>query len=138
MALAGKVNYEITAPVKILAEGEDTGVVFNVKSIKCKAARELLQRMQRDKMQAAIAEEEAEDAVANIDIDDMPSLYAACVDSWEWNGENFKEGDPVDPDFSKEYCEQIFRDDEGYFIYEQVIEKVTKLGKPKPAPKKKR
>jgi hypothetical protein len=67
----------------------------------------------------------------------MPRVYAACVSGWEWGGESFRDDDPVDPEYSLEYCEEIFRDDGGYFIYEQVMEEVNAMGNAKKKSKKK-
>lgn len=138
MALANKVNYEIEKAVSILADSEDTGVVFNVKSMKCRAARDVLQNMQMDRAKARMNDEELDAAFSSLDANDMPRVYAACVSGWNWGGESFRDTDPVDPEFSLEYCEDIFRDDGGYFIYEQVMEAVNDMGKSKAASKKKR
>lgn len=139
MALSGKVNYEIEKPVNILADGEDTGVVFNVKSMKCRAARDVLQNIQMERAKARLTDDDdVEEVIAGLDASDMPRVYAACVSGWQWNGESFREGDAADPEFSIDYCEEIFRDDGGYFIYEQVMEAVNDLGKPKTASKTKR
>ena len=139
MALAGKVDYEIEKPVNILANGEDTGVVFYVKSIKCRAARDVLQNIQLERAKARLTDEDdVEEVIDGLDASDMPRVYAACVSGWRWNGESFRDGDPVDPEFSIDYCEDIFRDDGGYFIYEQVMEEVNDLGNVKKKSKKKR
>lgn len=139
MALAGRVNYEVEKTVNILADGDDTGVVFNVKSMKCRAARDVLQSIQLERAKARLTDDDdVDEVIAGLDASDMPRVYAACVSGWQWNGESFRDGDAADPDFSIEYCEEIFRDDGGYFIYEQVMEEVNALGNAKKKSKKKR
>lgn len=64
------------------------------------------------------------------------SIMAACVTGWEWNGEEFLDGEGS-PEFTPEEVLRILSAQvEGIDILSQVQNAVGELGKPKPAPKK--
>lgn len=127
-AYLAKIDYEITV------NGEPTGVVWTLHSTSCEAAQKIEREMQEDAMTGSLLADVADGGTDAIKegliksrLANIERLYAACVSGWNWNGEEFLEGEGS-PEFSYENVLSILMHPGGVDIKNQIIAAVEGLG----------
>lgn len=141
MAIGQKIEtftgeFEIKMP-----DDTPTGVVWQIVSRNAPKPKEIERKVGLHGMAKSVAQGKAtddptssEDWIAHI-LENNTKVLAACVTGWDWNGEEFKEGEG-EPEFSYDAVIAIIESPEGEYIAGQLANAVAELGKPKAAPKK--
>ena len=146
MALVNKA-YLAEKLYELTIDGNPTGVKWTLRSTSCEAARAIERELQEGAMATALLsggegsederQKELSKDVLMARLAGNERIYAACVAGWDWNGEEFLEGEGS-PEFSYDNVLAILTHAGGIDIKNQIIAEVDKLGKQKAASKKKR
>jgi len=123
MAIADIVLYETTFPLKLThpVTCEEIGVIFNIRS----DASEAVKRIRRQQQDGNIARITQGGKLKTIELDKQEiERLAASVESWDWGGQEYKEGEGA-PIHSQQEVELILSETE--WIKLQVRAGVEKI-----------
>ena len=143
MAITSFINHEVEIefkpvyPEKHPEAGKEIGITFGLKSRECDAAKAVENKYARaattDQVVRQVKKDDLDEyqmAERLVDrmFEKMPELNAACLTSWDFNGDVLFEEDGKETKFTDENKIKLFKDRRTTWLADQIIEAIEGIG----------